>query len=78
MEIKTLTLNGQTFTVADPDALHREDIAALVSSDPQQLSDAQKAQARANIGALSGAATIANNILVIGAASIENNILVMK
>lgn len=51
MEIKTLTVNGQTFTVADPDALHREDVEALVSSEPQQLSAAQKAQARANIGA---------------------------
>lgn len=51
MEIKTLTVNGQTFTVADPDALHREDIEVLVSSDPQQLSAARQAQARANIGA---------------------------
>lgn len=58
MEIKTLTVNGQTFTVADPDALHREDIATLVSFDPQQLSAAQKAQARANIGAASDAGNV--------------------
>lgn len=54
MEIKTLTVNGQTFTVADPDALHREDITALVSTTPQQFTAAEKAQARKNIGVVYG------------------------
>lgn len=42
------------------------------------LTEEEKAQARANIGAMSGTATIENGVLVVEAASIENNILVMK
>ena len=41
-EMKTLTVNGETYTVADPDS---------VSYTAQDLTDEQKAQARANIDA---------------------------
>ena len=44
--IKTLTVNGKTYTIRDPEA---------VLCGTQTLTDEQKAQARANIGALTEA-----------------------
>lgn len=42
--IKTLTVNGKTYTIRDPEA---------ILCGTQTLTDEQKTQARANIGALS-------------------------
>lgn len=44
--IKTLTVNGKTYTIRDPEA---------VLCGTQALTDEEKAQARANIGALTEA-----------------------
>ena len=42
------------------------------------LTEEEKAQARANIGALSGTAFIEDGVLKVEAATIQDNILVMK
>ena len=41
MEMKTLTVNGQTYTVADPDAAHIDDASAA----PDKTWSAQKLSA---------------------------------
>jgi hypothetical protein len=48
--IKTLTVNGKTYTIRDPEA---------ILCGAQALTDEQKAQARANIGALTESEMIA-------------------
>lgn len=79
MEMQKLTINGQTFTVADPDALHPKDVEGMIRGDQQQfLTPQQQAQARANIGALGAIATVQNGVLVVSLAVVEDNILKIK
>lgn len=44
----------------------------------ESLTEEEKAQARANIGALTGTATIKDGVFTVGLAAIENNILIIK
>lgn len=52
--IKTLTINGKTYTVRDPEAVHEEQMQkTAVLCEAQEFTEPQKSQARQNIGALS-------------------------
>lgn len=52
MQMKTLTVNGQTYTVTDANALHEEDAGGFVCAEKEQIfTPEQQIRARQNIGA---------------------------
>lgn len=52
--IKTLTINGKTYTIRDPEAVRGEQLQkTAVLCQTQEFSEDEKKQARQNIGALS-------------------------
>lgn len=58
--IKTLTINGKTYNIRDPEAVRTEQLQkTAVLCETQEFTEPQKTQARENIGALSEAEMIA-------------------